>query len=152
MHFFALERADTALNYCWLPSDGIFCSLVLFIEICLPLCGYIFPLLLLPMVAEFFSFSVLFLQHHRLTPRPFFCFQKVVLLKKFAGSPLPTDPGLFSEHTSCLLELPPAAPRLGLCTRCQPQSWGSCEFSTWRFGGTCGLSREISRCGIHRRS
>lgn len=78
--FFALERAGTALKYCWLPSDGIFCSLVLFIEICLPLCGYIFPLLLLPMVAEFFSFSVLFLQHHRLTPRPFFCFQKVVLL------------------------------------------------------------------------
>ena len=135
LHFFALEMADTAVNYCRLPSDGIFCSLVLLLGICLPLCGYIFPHLLLPVVAEFFSFSVLFLQRHRLTTRPFFCFQKVVLLEKLVVSPLPTDPGLFLSmlpvYWSFLLPH-----HIWDCARdASRRVRGSCEFSTWGFGG-----------------
>ena len=74
------------------------------------------------MVAEFFSLHVLLLQHHRLTTRPF-CFQKAVLLQKLVVSPLPTDPSLFSKHTSCLLE-PPLPHHIWDCVQDASAEWG----------------------------
>ena len=133
LHFFALEMADTAVNYCRLPSDGIFCSLVLLLGICLPLCGYIFPHLLLPVVAEFtlaiWARDVLQLFCPVLTApqadySTLLLFPEGGAAREACGFSLAHRSGPVSEHASCLLELPPAAPHLGLCTRCQPQSQG----------------------------
>lgn len=124
----------------------LWCSLLKFV--CLV--DTSFPPFYFPMVAEFFSFSVLFLfPLGWLLDRSFvsrrWCYRSSGFSPAHRSWPVSWAHFLSTGASSCF------APRLGLCTRCTNHRVGSCEFSTWGFGGPCGLSG-VSRCGVHRSS
>lgn len=83
-----------------------------------PLYVYICSTFLLPLVAELLCFYVFFGSYSSAGGcwKPVFCFPEGGTMLNFVIAPLPTDRGLFSEFTPCLLELQSRG-RCGLALR-----------------------------------
>lgn len=98
------------------------------------------------LVADFLSFNVFSHAYNSVgwLLETFLLLQKVALQLKFVVSSLPTDTGLFSEHTPCLPELALTSV-LGNMHKELAAEWGRCGFSSWGVGDACRPGREIPR-------